>query len=110
MSIGWRVARTRDLVGDHPGPYCDAGRDAFLDTAAVFMACDRVVTIDTALAHLAAALGRPTEVLLKRVPDWRWLEGRTDTPWYPTVRLHRQMIAGDYAGPIASVAAALARG
>ena len=110
VASGWRVAGTGDLVVEHPGPDFDAGRDAFLDTAAVFMACDRVVTIDTALAHLAAALGRPTEVLLKRVPDWRWLEGRTDTPWYPTVRLHRQMIAGDYAGPIASVAAALARG
>lgn len=110
VASGWRVADTGDLMIEHPGPDFDAGRDAFLDTAAVFMACDRVVTIDTALAHLAAALGRPTEVLLKRVPDWRWLEERTDTPWYPTVRLHRQTVAGDYAGPIASAAAALAPG
>ena len=110
VASGWRVAGTGDLVVEHPGPDFDAGRDAFLDTAAVLVACDRVVTIDTSLAHLAAALGRPTEILLKRVPDWRWLEERSDTPWYPTVRLHRQTVAGDYAGPIASVAAALARG
>lgn len=109
-AAGWRVAGTGDLLIEHPGPDFDAGRDAFLDTAALFALADRVVTIDTSLAHLAASLGRPTEILLKAVADWRWLEGRADTPWYPTARLHRQTVPGDWSGPIASVAAALARG
>ncbi len=108
VASGWRVAGTGDLVVEHPGPNFDAGRDAFLDTAAVLAAADRVVTIDTSLAHLAAALGRPTEILLKRVADWRWLEDRADTPWYPTARLHRQTVAGDWSGPIASLARILA--
>ena len=106
---GWRVADTGDLVVEHPGPDFDAGRDAFLDTAAVLAASDHVVTIDTSLAHLAAALGRPTEILLKRVADWRWLEERFDTPWYPTARLHRQTTAGDWSGPVSAAAAALGR-
>ncbi|MDK9696943.1 MAG: tetratricopeptide repeat protein [Siculibacillus sp.] len=110
VASGWRVANAGDQVIEHPGPDFDAGRDAFLDTAAVLAICGRVVTIDTSLAHLAASLGRPTEILLKRVADWRWLERRPDTPWYPTVRLHRQTVAGDWSGPLASVVAALARG
>ena len=107
LPSGWRVAGTGDLVVEHPGPEFDAGRDAFLDTAAVLASADRVVTTDTSLAHLAASLGRPTAVLLKAVADWRWLEGRRDTPWYPTMTLHRQTIAGDFAGPIAEIAAML---
>ena len=104
---GWRVAATGDVVIEHPGPEFDAGRDAFLDTAAVLTSADRVVTIDSAVAHLAAALGRPTAILLKAVADWRWLERRADTPWYRSVRLHRQTTPGDFSGPIASAAAEL---
>ena len=60
------------------------------DTAALISHLDLVITVDTAVAHLAAALGKPTWVLLPFVPDWRWLIGRNDSPWYPTVRLFRQ--------------------
>lgn len=68
----------------------DNGPDAFIDTAAVMKCLDLVITSDTSIAHLAGALGVPTWVALKYVPDWRWLLDRTDSPWYPTIRLFRQ--------------------
>ncbi len=110
VPTGWRVAGDHGFLVEHPGPTFDIGRDAFLDTAAVMMSVDRVVSVDTSLVHLAGALGRPTSVLLKRVADWRWLEGRDDCPAYPTMRLHRQQQAGDYTAPIEAVAALLAAG
>jgi ADP-heptose:LPS heptosyltransferase len=59
---------------------------------------DLVITSDTAIAHLAGALGRPTWVVLKRVPDWRWFLERADSPWYPGHRLFRQQRWGDWQG------------
>jgi hypothetical protein len=69
----------------------DPGADAnfFLDTAAVMMSLDLVVTCDTSVAHLAGALARPVFTALPAVADWRWLLGREDSPWYPTMRLFR---------------------
>ena len=64
--------------------------DCAFDTAAVMMNCDLVISSDTAVAHLAGALGRPTWVALKFVPDWRWQITRASTPWYPTMSLYRQ--------------------
>ena len=69
----------------------------FVETAALVSCLDLVVTVDTSVAHLAAALGRPTWILLPFTPDYRWLLGRDDSPWYPTVRLFRQDEAYDYA-------------
>jgi hypothetical protein len=63
---------------------------AFLDTAAVMMNLDLVITSDTAIAHVAGALGRPVWVALSYAPDWRWMLHRQDSPWYPTMRLFRQ--------------------
>ncbi len=80
----------------------------FADTAALIANLDLVIAVDTAVAHLAAALGRPTWILLSAVPDWRWLLGRDDSPWYPTVRLFRQPAPGDWPAAVAAVAAALA--
>lgn len=77
----------------------DAGPDAFLDSAAVLTMCDLVVTSDTAMAHLAGALGVNTWVVLKAVPDWRWQLERRDSPWYPTLRLFRQAARGAW-GPV----------
>jgi tetratricopeptide (TPR) repeat protein len=74
----------------------DNGPDAFLDTAAVMMSLDLVITIDSAIAHLGGALGRPVWLALKRVPHWVWMVERADNPWYPTVRLFRQKTSGDY--------------
>jgi len=81
----------------------------FSDTAALVMAMDLVITVDTAVAHLAGALGRPAWLLLPYAPDWRWMLGRDSTPWYPTMRLFRQTEPGDWASVLARVADALAR-
>ncbi|HNG60986.1 MAG TPA: glycosyltransferase family 9 protein, partial [Cellvibrionaceae bacterium] len=61
-------------------------------------ALDAVVTCDTAIAHLAGALGKPTLLLLSSEGEWRWLQNRADTPWYPSLRLLRQPRPGDWAG------------
>lgn len=68
----------------------------FADTAALIERLDLVIAVDTAVAHLAGALGKPLWVLLPHVADWRWLIDRTDCPWYPTARLYRQPAIGDW--------------
>jgi tetratricopeptide (TPR) repeat protein len=85
----------------------DSGGGAFLDTAAVMKHLDLVVTADTAAAHLAGALGVPVWVALSRIADWRWLRGREETPWYPTMRLFRQQELGDWAEVVSRMAAQL---
>ncbi len=79
----------------------------FDDTAGLVAAMDLVITVDTSVAHLAASMGKPVWLLLAFTPDWRWLLDRTDSPWYPTVRLFRQHHPGDWAGVMGDVAAAL---
>jgi len=80
----------------------------FADTAAVIGQLDLVITVDTAIAHLAGAMGKPVWVLLPRVPDFRWLLDRTTSPWYPSVRLFRKRQADTWDAVIAGVAAELA--
>lgn len=80
----------------------------FAHTAAIVSCLDLVVTVDTSAAHLAGALGVPVWVLLPFAADWRWLAGRTDSPWYPTMRLFRQTRPGDWASVLADVQRALA--
>jgi tetratricopeptide (TPR) repeat protein len=80
---------------------------AFIDTAAVLMSLDLVVTVDSALAHLAGALGVPVWTLLPLVPDWRWLLERSGSPWYPTIRLFRQNRLGAWGEVFERAAAAL---
>jgi Flp pilus assembly protein TadD len=75
----------------------------FSQTAALASLMDLVISVDTAGAHLAASLGIPTWILLPHAADWRWLRGRGDSPWYPTVRLFRQSTRGDWGGVIAKV-------
>ena len=84
------------MVVETLGEGFDAGEDAFLDSAAVMTCCDLVITSDTAVAHLAGALGVRTWVALQFMPDWRWLLKRSDSPWYPTMRLFRQTSDGDW--------------
>jgi TPR repeat/Glycosyltransferase family 9 (heptosyltransferase)/Tetratricopeptide repeat len=79
----------------------------FADTAALIQSLDLVVTVDTAVAHLAGALGKPVWLLLPFVPDWRWLLSREDSPWYPTMKLFRQRCAGEWGEVIDRVAAEL---
>lgn len=79
----------------------------FADTAAVIAQLDLVITVDTAVAHLAGAIGKPVWIVLPFTPDWRWLRDRPDTPWYPTARLFRHPAPGDWAGAIAQLQTAL---
>ena len=81
--------------------------DDFADCAALMANLDLVISVDTGTAHLAAALGRPTWTLIPYVPDWRWMLGREDSLWYPTMRLFRQATRGDWGDVIRRVAEAL---
>ena len=92
-------------------PVTDIGsrvRD-FADTAAVMRQLDLIISVDTAALHLAGALARPAWGLLPYTPDWRWLLQREDSPWYPTLRLFRQVALGDWAGVIHRVHEELSR-
>src|ERR1051325_10970119 len=77
------------------------------ETAAAIANLDLVITIDTSVAHLTGALGRPVWILLPWVADWRWLTDRTDTPWYPTAPLFRQPRRDDWDDVVARVGQAL---
>jgi Flp pilus assembly protein TadD len=81
----------------------------FTDTAAVISRLDLVICVDTAVAHLAGALGKPVWLLVAQPADFRWLEGREDSPWYPTMQLFRQSKRGDWDEVIERVKLALAR-
>ena len=79
----------------------------FGETAAVIANLDLVVAVDTAVAHLAGALGHPVWVMVSEPADWRWMLGRHDTPWYPSVRLFRQDVPGGWDKVVSEVANAL---
>jgi tetratricopeptide (TPR) repeat protein len=102
--------RRADMRGwSAPANFRDVG-DALTDmgeTAACLANLDALVTSCTAAAHLAGAMGLRTHLLLSTAPDWRWMLGRGDTPWYPSLRLHRQVLPGDWNFPVAELLAAL---
>ncbi len=75
----------------------------FADTAAIVANLDLVISIDTAVAHLAGAMGKPVWILLNNSPDWRWMLEREDSPWYPTARLFRQSMFGNWQDVVAQV-------
>jgi len=97
--LSW-AARLR--IHDHRGELRD-----FAETAALASCMDAVVSVDTAVAHLAGALNLPLLLLLPAVPDWRWMLERDDTPWYPSARLIRQPTPGDWQEPLQRVRDAL---
>ena len=99
----------RALLAGWPG-VLDAGRELrdFAATAALVTALDLVISVDTSVAHLAGALGRPVWILLPQVPDWRWMLEREDSPWYPTARLFRQDASRSWAPVLQRVRAELA--
>lgn len=81
----------------------------FAVTASLVAALDLVITVDTAVAHVAGALGKPAWVMLPYAPDWRWLLGRSDSPWYSSLRLFRQPTPGDWDAVTKAIAAELAK-
>ncbi|MBV9568363.1 MAG: glycosyltransferase family protein [Hyphomicrobiales bacterium] len=99
-------ARQDDLLPDHVTDLGPKLTD-FAQTAGALAALDLLITVDTAPAHLAGAMGKPAWLLLPFVPDWRWLLEREDSPWYPTLRLFRQKTRGNWHAPINDVAQAL---
>ncbi len=103
--------RAADLVTSGTGALVEdlSGRiDDFADTARFIQQLDLVITVDTAVAHLAGALGTPVWVVIPAAIDWRWMRGRSDSPWYPSMRLFRQLHPGDWSAPFAEIKAALA--
>ena len=101
-------------VGDAPPPGLDIVDWAneltdFAETAALIASLDLVISVDTAVAHLAGAMGRPVWLLNRFDTDWRWMDGRDDSIWYPTMRQFRQESLGDWDGALERVASALAK-
>jgi hypothetical protein len=109
-SVALDVLQRGSGLAERPAGFgTDAGSDDPLRAARTMRALDLVVTVDSMPAHLAGALGVPVWTLLHADADWRWMEGRDDSPWYPTMRLFRQPAAGDWEAVIARVAAELER-
>jgi hypothetical protein len=107
LQKGEGVEQLQDAAGRFPITDLGSRLDDFMDTAAVLVNLDLVITCDTAVAHLAGALGVPVWVALPLSPDWRWLLGRSDSPWYPTMRLFRQRELGNWQGVFAEIKTAL---
>jgi tetratricopeptide (TPR) repeat protein len=109
LQVGPRGADLKKLKsGKHRIEDLAAGFTDFVETAAAVTALDLVITADTAMAHLAGALGKPVWVLLPEVTDWRWMLEREDNPWYPTMRLFRRRGGEDWSAVVARVASELA--
>jgi ADP-heptose:LPS heptosyltransferase len=81
----------------------------FADTGALVHHLDLVISVDTAIVHLAAAMAKPTWILLAKLPDWRWMLNRMDSPWYPSVRLFRQRQRGNWEDVVQDIRAELVR-
>ncbi len=109
LQKGFGVEQIGDcgLAVETLGEDFDAGPSAFLDAAAVMANLDLIVTVDTSIAHLAGALGRPVWVALKHIPEWRWMLGRDNSPWYPPMRLFRQQARDEWGEVFIRMAGAL---
>jgi tetratricopeptide (TPR) repeat protein len=105
-----KEVRPRDAAALAASPVRDCAGEIgdFSDTAALIANVDLVISVDTSVAHLAGAMGKPVWILNAYMPDWRWMLGRSDSPWYPSARLYRQPVRGDWASVIADVARDLA--
>jgi hypothetical protein len=112
LQVGPRAADLAKLAPDAPVVDITSELTDFAETAGAILNLDLVIAVDTAVVHVAGALGRPAWVLLTFCPDWRWLLERSDSPWYPSLKLYRQEKSGDWDGIVERVTgdlAALAR-
>ena len=108
--VGLQFGTAAQAAGQAPFPIFDAmaGVSDFADTAAIVAALDLVVSVDTSVAHLAGAMGKPVWILSRYDGCWRWPPDREDSPWYPTARIFHQESPGDWTGVIARIRDALA--
>lgn len=102
LQKGFDAKSDLPLIKDYTSQLTD-----FADTAGLIDALDVVITVDTSVAHLAGAMGKNVWLLLPLAPDWRWMRDRSDSPWYPTMKLFRQTLAGDWRDPLKEVAGEL---
>jgi Tfp pilus assembly protein PilF len=109
LQAGNAAAEAEECREAFPVVQIPASMETMDETAAVIKDLDLVITIDTSIAHLAGALGKPVWTLLPFAADWRWMADREDTPWYPTMRLFRQTIRGDWSGPVRRIGDELRR-
>lgn len=111
LQSGFGVEQIAQWKGASPlktfGSDVDKTSGAFMDTAAIMLQLDLIITSDTSTAHLAGAMGLPTWIALGFVPDWRWLLNRDDSPWYPSARLFRQPSLNNWSGTFRQIKTAL---
>ena len=108
LQKGAAAGQVKDLAGRMPLMNLADELNDFTDTAAVIENLDLVISVDTAVLHLAGAMGKPAWAILSSAPDWRWMLDRQDSPWYPTIRLFRQRSYGDWDGVFERIAEELA--
>jgi hypothetical protein len=106
--IAWHILQRGPALNEWKGAFgTNSGNNDVLQVAQQIAAMDLLVSVDTLTAHVGGALGVPTWTLLHSDPDWRWMNGRSDSPWYPTMRLFRQRRAGDWQSVIETLLAQL---
>jgi len=103
------LAHERPVLAAHAGKVSHDDKADFEDTAAACACVELVISVDTSVAHLSASMGRNTWIVLPTDPDWRWLGGRSDSPWYPSVTLHRQSRRGEWGDVVRGIADGLTR-
>jgi hypothetical protein len=105
--VDWYLFQRGDALNEWPHPFGAVSRGELHQEATLLAALDLMISVDTMTAHLAGALGLPIWTLLQKDADWRWMDHRDDSPWYPTMRLFRQERQGDWTSVVTRVTAAL---